>query len=157
MSELPPFGPQRDRRRRKRLLTKRNVFIAVVAIFVLFTAVSVWSEVSDKARFGKGRLYSSRLNLPELPARQPYAVVSGEEISPSSGADPLLLDYARREAMLGVEPGMLERQNGIDPDAPLLGWSESSLGIAPGQPSTTGTADVAITGGPEGVRIEKRQ
>ncbi|HEY0592959.1 MAG TPA: hypothetical protein VGF40_14395 [Thermoanaerobaculia bacterium] len=158
MGALPPFGPLRDRRRRKRLLTKRNVLITVIAVFVLFTAISVWSEVSDKARFGQGRLYSSRVNLPDLPPRHSYAVVSEEEVSSSAGADPLLLDYSRREAILGVEPGMLERQNGIDPDAPPLDWSESSLGVAPGSaPTQTGTAEVAITGGAEGVRIEKRQ
>ncbi len=157
MGELPSFGPQRDRRRRKRLLTKRNVLFAIVSVFVLFTAVSVWSEVSDKARFGRGRLFSSRVNLPDLPPRQQYAVVTEDEVSSSPGADPLLLDYGRREALLGVEPGMLERQNGLDPDAPPLDWTESSLGVSPGEPSRTGTAEVAITGGAEGVRIEKRQ
>ena len=158
MSEPPPFGAQRDRRRRKRRLTKRNILIGFVSLFVLFLGISVWSEVSDKAKHGKGRLYSGRLNVPELPERQPYEVVPGDEIGSSSGANPMLLEYSRREQILGVEPGMLERQYGINPDAPLLDPNDSSLtGIAGSNRVETGTADVAITGGPEGVRIEKKQ
>lgn len=157
MGEHQPFGPERDRRRGRRLLTKRNVLITVVAIVVVFLGISVWSEVSDKARFGKGRLYSSRLNLPDLPERRPYEVISGDEIFSSGGADPMLLDYQRREALLGVQPGMLERQHGIDPDAPMIDPSDSSLSAISSNPIETGTAGVAITGGPEGVRIEKKQ
>ncbi len=157
MSESPSFGPERDRRRRRRILTKRNVGITILVLVLAFMAISIWSEVSDKARFGKGRLYSSRTKIPELAPRAAYEVVPEQEISSSRGADPLLLESSRREQLLGVEPGMLERQNGINPDAPMLDVNDSSLGGAMGRPVETSTAEVKITGGPEGVRIEQKK
>jgi hypothetical protein len=156
MSEIPPFGPERDRRRRKRILTKKTIGIALVVLVVVFMAITVWSEMSDEARFGKGRLYSSRMNIPELAPRESYDVVTEKEISASSGADPMLLRTQEREQMLGVEPGMLERQHGIYPDAPQIDPNDSAFGGSLGSTSQTGTAGVRITGGPEGVRIEKK-
>lgn len=156
MSESPSFGPERDRRRRRRILTKRNVGITILVLVLAFMVISIWSEVSDKARFGKGRLYSSRTKIPELAPRAPYEVVPEQEISSSRGADPLLLESSRREQILGVEPGMLERQNGIDPDAQLLDIGDSSLAGAAENRAETGTAEAKITGGPGGVRIEKK-
>ena len=159
MSEsYPGFGPERDRRRRKRILTKKTVGITILVLVLAFVAISIWSEMSDTARFGKGRLYSSRMRIPELAPREEYDVVPEQDISASPGADPLLLETGRRESLLGVEPGMLERQHGLNPDAPALDTRDSSFAPSLGSTrASTETAEVAITGGPEGVRIEKKQ
>lgn len=156
-TEAPPAGPPRDRRQRRRILTKKNVAIGIGLFVIAFLAVSVWFEYHAPRGDSYGRLYSSRTRLPELPERQPYTVVEGEEVSGRDGANPLLLEGLRREQFLGVEPGMLERQHGIDPDPPALGYSPGPDGAILGRGDPQKPAEIRITGGPEGVEIEKDQ
>ena len=148
--ETPRFGPERDRRRRKRLLTKRNVGITLASFLALFLIFSVIAEMRTPDSAGFGRLYSQRTKLPDLPERQGWSVVEETEITRSGGVDPLLLDSVRRQEILGVEPGALERQHGRRPESEVvLGTS-----VAPTTPGQV-PAGVKISGGPEGVKIEQ--
>lgn len=155
----PQLGPpssasQRDRRRRKRRFTGRNLGIALLGLVALFFLVSLWFEYSGKGREGYGRLYARRTRTLDLPEREPYSVVSEREVDERDGANPFLVEGMRREQLLGVEPGMLEKQHGLVPDQPDLSGGfapDGSLGRAP----TRRPAEVAITGGPEGVAIEQ--
>ncbi|HVR43999.1 MAG TPA: hypothetical protein VMS56_11220 [Thermoanaerobaculia bacterium] len=154
MTETPQFGPERDRRRRKRILTKRNVGIAVLALLVVFFAISILSELRGTPDEGFGRLYRQRTRLPDLPERRPYDVVDDGEVREQGGVDPLLLDGLRREQILGVEPGMLEKQHGVSTELPEPGWGTSPDGRILGEGEVP--SGVRITGGPEGVKIERQ-
>lgn len=160
MSEQMPQSPEspapvRDRRKRKRILTKKTVGITLAAIIAIFVAVSAWFEwKAPEAGSGSfGRLYSQRTRVPDLPERTPYAVIPEQEIRGQGSADPMLIDGMRRERFLGVEPGMLEKKFGINTETadPRLGG-----GIAPADPRLR-QGSVRITGGPEGVKIEEKE
>lgn len=147
--------PLRDRRKRKRLVTKRTVGITIALVLAVFLAISIYFEITaPKSGSGSfGRLYSQRTQTPELPERAPYTVIPEQEIRGQAGADPMLIDGMRREKFLGVEPGMLEKKFGINTETadPRLGG-----GIAPVDPRLR-EGSVRITGGPEGVRIEEKE
>ena len=159
-NEIPPSpetaAPVRDRRKRKRLVTKRTVGITIALVLAVFLAISIYFEIrAPKSGAGSfGRLYSQRTNTPELPERAPYTVIPEQEVSGGqTGADPMLIDGMRREKFLGVEPGMLEKKFGINTETadPRLGG-----GIAAVDPRLR-DGSVRITGGPEGVRIEEKE
>lgn len=157
--EIPPSpenaAPVRDRRKRKRLVTKRTVGITLALVLAVFLAISIYFEIRapESGSGSFGRLYSQRTHTPELPERAPYTVIPEQEVrSSQTGADPMLIDGMRREKFLGVEPGMLEKKFGINTETadPRLGG-----GIAPADPRLS-EGSVRITGGPEGVRIEDK-
>ncbi|MGH9457092.1 MAG: hypothetical protein ACRD2J_05565 [Thermoanaerobaculia bacterium] len=153
---VPPGPPVVDRRRHRRWLTKRNVLLLVAGIVAVFLGLSVWSEIGGPGDDDYGRLYSRRTSVPELPGRRPYDVVAEQEIEAQGGVDPLLVEGMRREQVLGVEPGMLEEKYGVVTDTQLE-WRVDSQGHLLGEESNRREAEIAITGGPEGVRVEKKQ
>jgi hypothetical protein len=160
MSEETPPTPEstvpvRDRRRRKRLVTKRTVGITIALVLAIFLAISIYFEMRTPASGSGsfGRLYSLRTQTPELPERAPYTVIPEREVRGQAGADPMLIDGMRREKFLGVEPGMLEKKFGINTETadPRL-----EGGTTPADPRLR-EGSVRITGGPEGVRIEEKE
>ena len=149
--------PPRDRRRRKRILTKRNVLIAFVTVVVVFVGISIYFEVNppEEGLFDQRR--GDETPAIEIQPRRP----TSETIDREGGADPMLLDAARREQYLGT--GMYDPLN---PDAPpTMTTTDESMPVIE-QPddlpilerdSDRDSSRISITGTPGGVRIEKKR
>ena len=155
MSEDFQIGPARDRRRRRRLLTKRNVAIGLGVLLVAFLGISLYFE--SKSSEGYGRLYRERAMSTELPEPKPFEVVQGTDIEERRGANPLLVEGMRRQEILGVEPGMLEKQHGVrtrEEEQRIL-LERMGEGSLDGR-QTPDLTDVHIVGGPEGVEVQRK-
>lgn len=101
MTEPLALGPPRDRRSRKRLMTRKNVFFTCVAIAVVLTGAMIYADVRS-GEVDRNRLQSGRLaeTVPVAPAAiQP---VEAEEGSGSATVDPLSVEAHRRSEVLGV-------------------------------------------------------
>ena len=156
--ELSRLLPPQDRRRRKRILTLRHAGIGALVVVVCFLIVSAWSEFRREKPGQHGRLYSRRTRVVEFQSRRPYTVVKETQISDSRGADPLLIDAARRAQWLGVTDADIARmREALAPTTPY-GTGATSIPGGEGilqQNSTREKARIEITGGPEGVQIKK--
>ncbi|HUP65077.1 MAG TPA: hypothetical protein VM557_07340 [Thermoanaerobaculia bacterium] len=156
MSEDFQIGPPRDRRRRRRLLTKRNVGITLAVLLVAFLGISLYFE-SKSPSDGYGRLYRERSMATELPEPKPFEVVQETDIHERRGANPLLVEGMRRQEILGVEPGMLEKQHGVrtrEEEQRIL-LERMGEGSLQGR-QTPDMTDVRIVGGPEGVEVQRK-
>ena len=166
---LPHYGPPRDRRRRKRILTLRNVAIAALGVVVLFVLVNLVSE-----RFGPdpgehGRLYRQRAKTVPVVEEAPVApVVLATPLPEAAAADPLLLDAARRAQYLGVNDPVLSQPTGnefeivpADANLPKLGggvFVEGSdarpVSVNPPKPTKeSGKRRIVISGDSQGVEL----
>lgn len=135
--------PIRDRRRRKRLLTVRNVTGAIIALLVVFAAITIRSELRDKP--ADERLWSRTI----VPVEQkPVEVVREEtpEIEDHMAADPMLVAPAAREQWLHDAP-MTASAAPVD---------ERRLDPAMTRQEGAGSR-VVIVGGPEGVAVVQRE
>ncbi|HVT43380.1 MAG TPA: hypothetical protein VMT00_03225 [Thermoanaerobaculia bacterium] len=137
------FGPPRDRRRRKRIVTRRNILWAGLALVLAFVFVSLVGELrSDQDGFG--RLWQRRIDrtIDEVDRRP----LSETTVATQPSADQLPLDAARREAYLGIEPPEIREDKWIieEREDPIAG-----LEIPERPPS----GRVAITGDADGLRI----
>lgn len=137
--------PIRDRRQHKRYLTLRNFGYALIAALVVFLGITIRSEMRGTAPANYGRLVERELP-PKVEQKQPLEVV--REATPAvtneqTHADPMLMEPMAREQWL-------RDQSTAEPvvvDVP----HRAAAALA------TGDTDVAIVGGPEGVKIVQRE
>lgn len=167
-SPLPHYGPPRDRRRRKRVLTLRNVALAVLAVAVLFVLVNLVSERYRPDPGEHGRLYSQRAKTVPVIEEAPVApVVLATPLPEAPAADPLLLDAARRAQYLGVnepvvsQPGTEFEIVPADANLPKLGGGVFVEGPdarpvvvnPPQRPKEAGKRRIVISGDSQGVDL----
>lgn len=154
--ELSRLLPPRDRRRRKRVLTLRNARFFALALIGLFVLVSLFFEFRPMRPGQFGRLYERRTRDAAVNARKPYPVIQETNISDQIGADPLLLEAARRQQYLGVTPAdIAAMREAAQPTA-------HSPEVIPGgtpllqQNTSQEKARIEITGGPGGVYVKRQ-
>jgi hypothetical protein len=95
--------PIRDRRRRKRILTLKNVRNVTLIAVALFAALTIASEIRrPKTRDDYGRLFGSQIAVPATTAQSTPQVITEAPVADEEHADPLLLSAAAREQYLGV-------------------------------------------------------
>jgi hypothetical protein len=136
--------PIRDRRQRKRYLTKRNLGLTTLIVIALFAIITIRSEMfRPDGEFG--RLYGRE--LPEAPAAAaPLEVVrENPAIADQTGADPLLMEPAVR-AQKYLDP---------EPPATVVPSTAQIVDVPQPEPKEASGGRVAIVGGAEGVAIVK--
>lgn len=155
------FGPPRDRRSGRRIFTVKNVGLTLAALAVLFLFVSYLSEFRHTKPGEYGGLYSRR-NKESVNVPAPhYEVVKEGQVSESSSADPMLIETARKEQMLGVTP----TQTAAPVLTPSSSPTELQVSQAPrdfrplslhpetGRPHSS---RFKISGGSDGVKVEPK-
>jgi hypothetical protein len=148
-----PFPPQ-DRRRGKRILTFRNARLFGLALIVVFVLVSLFFEFRPKKPGEFGRLYSRRTRAAAVNARQSYTIIKETNISDQVGADPMLLEAARRQQYLGVtDADIAAMRFAAQPRPPVLEITPGGTPILQ-QNTNQQKAKIEITGGPEGVYVK---
>jgi hypothetical protein len=134
--------PIRDRRQHKRYLTLRNAGFALIAAMVLFLGITIRSEMRGTGPSNYGRLVERE--IPKVEQKTLEVVRETPTVdTEQSHADPMLMQPAAREQWLHA-------QTQTDPttiDVP----HRAAAAVASGQ------TDVAIVGGPEGVKIVQRE
>jgi|GEM_PF-4005637 len=150
---LGTYGAPRDRRSGKRIFTTKNVLLGSLALVALAFFISYLSEFrhTDAGKFGG--LYSRRTVDPVAVPKPHYEVVTETRVSESNGADPLALETARREQMLGVTSTQSTMASPVltatDPASPRQAPDFRPLSLHPaGQQSSS---RFRITGGADGV------
>ncbi|MEO8216798.1 MAG: hypothetical protein ABI718_06935 [Acidobacteriota bacterium] len=102
------FGPPRDRRQHRRIVTLKNTAKLFVVLLVIFALISIASEYMGRSRPGQhGRLYEKRLDpaLERLPTPPPPVVVEEQKVSTDQiAANPFLVESGARSQYLGVDP-----------------------------------------------------
>ncbi|HEU4889112.1 MAG TPA: hypothetical protein VFV49_14600 [Thermoanaerobaculia bacterium] len=137
--------PIRDRRQRKRYLTLRNFGYSLIAALVIFLGITIRSEMRGVGPTTYGRLVERE--LPQVEQKQkPVEVVT--EATPAvtneqTHADPMLMEPMAREQWL-------RDQSTAEPVAVAIPHRAAAA-------LATGETDVAIVGGPEGVKIVQRE
>ena len=134
--------PIRDRRQRKRILTLKNFGMALLAFVVLFTVITIRSEMRDPDQGNFGQLYERQLPLVETQPDAP--VIEETTVADETHSDPMLMQPAARAQWLTDEP------------APVVASSIATGATRAESAVATGETRVAIVGGSEGVAIVKR-
>ena len=96
------IGPQRDRRRHKRVMTLKNGGWFLLAVAVVFGLLQIGSEFRKPAEGNFGALYQKRTAPVEPATRRPIEIVSEQPVPEQKGIDPLLLDGVNRSMYLGA-------------------------------------------------------
>ena len=149
--------PFEDRRKGKRILTRKNSLRAAIGLAIVFVTISASSELYRSGQPDQyGRLYQNRPKVTELPVRQPQVIVEEKapvQIRDDAYADPLSVDTINREQILGASTTTLDPRYGVQadtayvqdftPDQPL------ALGVPP-QKRYSGSR-FSIEGGSAGV------
>jgi hypothetical protein len=153
---IPPMGPPRDRRSRRRLVTKRNVLSVAGVLLVVFIGLSVVNELRGPEEGTFGRLYDHRAPTTEplVPIRE-----QAEPLRVKEGVnDPLLSEAARREQLLGITEY-------VTPHPPSYGEEPTIVPTTPARPLETGLdptererrpSRFVISGGSNGVQVTTR-
>lgn len=137
--------PIRDRRQRKRYLTLKNFGWATLAFGILFTGISIRSELRGTSA-DYGRLFQRELDVPVV--QKPVEVVreqTPEPVPDQTHADPTLLEPMAREQWLYGDPHAPQTA------AALPAPARAEASVAAGQ------TRVAIVGGIEGVTVVQRE
>ncbi|HKB79718.1 MAG TPA: hypothetical protein VKH35_08385 [Thermoanaerobaculia bacterium] len=93
--------PIRDRRRRRRIITLKNLGRFAIAVAILFLALTFQGEFHRSNADGYGRLFNRQVPVrTALPAPRP-AVIVEQPVRDETAADPLLIEPAAREQYLG--------------------------------------------------------
>jgi hypothetical protein len=137
--------PIRDRRQRKRYLTKRNIGLGTLIAIALFAIITIRSEMfRSDGEFG--RLYGRE--LPEAPAAAaaPRDIIrETPAIADQLGADPLLMEPAVRA----------QKYLDTQAPAPVVPATAQIVDVPQPDPKERSGGRVAIVGGAEGVAIVK--
>ena len=150
----------RDRRRGKRIVTKRNVLWLVISLVVVFIGISIVSEYFHGREPGEyGRLYERRTRRVDVAPRKPYTVVQENHISDQVGSDPMLLEAARRQQYLGVSDADLQKMR--EEAMGVTTSTQPAITIPGGQGILETNSDrekprLEISGGPGGVTVEQK-
>ena len=136
--------PIRDRRQRKRYLTIRNFGYSLIAALVLFLGITIRSEMRGTGPASYGRLIERELPQVEQ-KKKPVEVVRETPMvaTEQTHADPMLTEPMAREQWLRDQSTAAP----VTVDIP----HRAAAALA------TGETDVAIVGGPEGVKIVQRE
>ena len=137
--------PIRDRRQSKRYLTLRNFGYSLIAALVIFLGITIRSEMRGTGPTTYGRLVERELPQVEQQKRQPLEVVREAPVvtTEQTHADPMLMEPMAREQWLRDQSTAAP----VAVDVP----HRAAAALA------TGETDVAIVGGPEGVKIVQRE
>ncbi len=144
--------PSLDRRSRFRIVTLKNAAWTALAILVIFVTISIYREKRAPGADEHGRLYNRRLAEPAAPQDvAPGPIVEEQQpVAEQPGADPTLLDAARREQFL--------RTTTTAPPVPATTAAPPATASSPPTPSLREVkrsgGRVVITGGAEGVTTE---
>ena len=135
--------PIHDRRQRKRFLTLRNFLIVTVVCLVAFVVISTRSELRGLRPGEYGGLL--RREIPQV-EQKPMEVVHEEPpaVGDATHADPMLVQPAARAQWLEDESATAEV-------VPMTSAPVTTASI------TSGDADVAIVGGPDGVTVARKE
>jgi hypothetical protein len=97
------FIPVRDRRARKRYLTLKNAGIAAAVVVVIIAGITIHASMQRTKPGQYGRLLGHQVSQPEPAVTRPVDIVTEDvPIADQPSADPLLVEPAAREQMLGV-------------------------------------------------------
>jgi hypothetical protein len=134
-----------ERRRRTRIITLKNVAVAVVALGLLLAAFNVLSELRAPKDREYGRIYGRQMQKDQSLAARAPEIIPEAPVADQTSANPMILSSAAREQILGVTT--------LPPATPQPMTSASSI-------DTFGTASpvrphgrVAIVGDGKGVAI----
>lgn len=131
--------PIHDRRRRKRYLTLKNFGMFVLVLVAAFILISIRSEMRSMQPGEYGRLFRS-----EVPSVEPKPLeIVREEAPPvdeQTHADPMLTEPMVRSQWLQDET------------------ATTTIAPAAAAPTVrTGSGDVAVVGGPEGLAVVRKE
>jgi hypothetical protein len=148
--------PPRDRRSGRRWITRRNTLLTLFIGALAFIGFSYVGELRGSKPGNYGRLYNAREKEAPLKVTAPE-VVAEAPVPESQGADPMLLDSARRQQYLGVEtpPLMLKTQPEISVTTAAATADASPVvplfkQLRPGQ-------RISITGGSNGLYLDVKK
>jgi hypothetical protein len=160
---LPTHLPPRDRRRRKRVLTLRNVKIFALVAAIAFVALMVTAEIFHRSTKGRyGRLFGSQVAGSEImPHYQAPEPVQEGSIADDDRADALLVEPAARSQFLGADPGK-QRTAAAKPGPVVTATakpkpaSQDTFGVKPEAAPLRNGQHVAIVGGADGVAVVRK-
>lgn len=133
--------PIRDRRQRKRYLTLRNFGWSMLAAMILFLGITIRSEMRGAGPTTYGRLVERE--LPQIEHKRVEVVPEAPVIDTDQAhADPMLTEPMAREQWLRAQ----------DPQPAVVDVPHRTAAAL-----ATGETDVAIVGGPEGVKVVQRE
>ena len=132
--------PIRDRRQHKRYLTLRNFGWSLLAAMILFLGITIRSEMRGTGPSNYGRLVERE--LPQVEQKPVEVVREAPIATEQTHADPTLIEPMAREQWLRAQD-----TQPVVVDIP----HRAAAAVA------TGETDVAIVGGPEGVKIVQRE
>jgi hypothetical protein len=134
--------PIHDRRQHKRYLTLKNFGYAMIAAVVLFIGITILSEMRGNGPASYGRLVDRE--LPHAVEQKPVEVVNERPTidNEQTHADPMLTAPMAREQWLHAQA-----------PAPVAVHVPPRVEAA----VASGETDVAIVGGPEGVKIVQKE
>lgn len=131
-----------ERRQRRRYLTLKNFRNAAIVLLVLFTIVSIRSELRRPDGTGYGRLVERELAPPVEPKPVEVVETAGETVPDATHADPMLVEPMVREQWIRPED-----EFAVVP----AGNSRAEASVAAGH------TEVAIVGGPDGVAVVQQE
>lgn len=132
--------PIRDRRQHKRYLTLRNFGWSMLAAMILFLGITIRSEMRGTGPTSYGRLVERE--LPQVEQKPVEVVREAPIATEQTHADPMLIEPMAREQWLraqDAQPAVVDMPH------------RAAAAVASGE------TDVAIVGGPEGVKVVKRE
>ncbi|HSY49071.1 MAG TPA: hypothetical protein VLC46_09680 [Thermoanaerobaculia bacterium] len=92
--------PIRDRRQHRRILTIRNCAITMLALAVIFAALSIYNDRRRLPAGEFGRLFGTRDAAPSEVTPRTVDVVSEGAVSDQAAPDPMLVPPAQRRQLL---------------------------------------------------------
>ena len=92
--------PIRDRRQHRRILTIRNCAVSMLAVAVVFAAISIANEMRRGPAGDYGRLFGSQVAPPNAGVARKVDVIKEAPVTDQNGADPMLVAPAAREQVL---------------------------------------------------------
>jgi hypothetical protein len=155
MTEQPDHLPPRDRRRGKRILTLRNGVKALVAVVVVFVAISLWYEFRARQEDGLALFQTRTQKIDEdLIVREAPAMPQVDE----RVRTPIYVERARPGDVLGVEPDLFHLEEATLEEEELSGGTVFRGSDEPllGQDGGRRESRVRISGDGSGVKIEKK-
>jgi hypothetical protein len=171
--------PIRDRRSGRRIVTRRNILVALAVCILAFVGITMHSELRQRSE-SYGRLFGDQVPVApvaptaaasivtEGPAAAPRAAAdSRDSVADVSGiddrthADPMLLATSSREQLLGVPSSPAASSptasSSSQPSASPSGAPALVAGAPASVPTATttrgGAGRIAIVGGADGVKL----
>lgn len=164
MSEFTPEpAPQRDRRKRRRIITMRNVAWTALVVFVLFAGFSLWHELNPSSDDASALLDTRKQRVEDQVVREQIPYVDTAEVSEHDPREPMWVERPSQEELLGVDPNEQYRSRSsreVEPDSARIDPSPALTPRGADEPfleqrSDRDTSRIKITGSGTDVKIEK--